>query len=111
MPDYPVRLVGGNSENEGCVQVFHQGTWGSVCGTLTDEDAAAICHTLGFSGGEVSVSTQCGSAVSSTSPVWLEGLSCSGNEQSILDCPLPPFGVHQCQNHSDDAQAVLCTGQ
>ena len=111
MPEYPVQLGGSSSNGYGSVQVFHENTWGSVCGTLTDQDAATICRTLGFSGGEVDGSIQSGNAVSTTSPVWLQGLSCTGNETSIWDCSLPAFGAHECQGHSNDAQAIRCIGK
>ena len=44
-----MRLVGGNSEGEGRVEVFYQGQWGTICDDHWSEiDANAICVELGF---------------------------------------------------------------
>ncbi|XP_034543161.1 deleted in malignant brain tumors 1 protein-like [Notolabrus celidotus] len=104
----PVRLVNSDSRCSGRVEIYHQGRWGTVCDDGWDlRDASVVCRQL-----------DCGpahSALSSaaygqgTGPIWMDDVSCSGNEPHLTTCRHPGFGVHNC-GHNEDA-SVLCEGQ
>ncbi|XP_055592413.1 protein bark beetle-like isoform X1 [Uranotaenia lowii] len=48
-PKVPVRLVGGQSDHEGRLQVYIDGRWGTVCDYgWTMINAALVCHQLGL---------------------------------------------------------------
>ena len=44
-----IRLVGGDNETYGRVEVFHASSWGTVCGrSFENTDAKVVCRQLGF---------------------------------------------------------------
>ncbi|XP_064557626.1 antigen WC1.1-like [Zonotrichia leucophrys gambelii] len=102
-----LRVMGGEDECSGRVEMWHQGSWGTICDDTWDvADASVVCRQLG-----------CGSAVSAlseaafgegTGPIWLEKVHCKGTELSLWDCPAKPLFGKNC-DHKEDA-AVNCSG-
>uniref|UniRef100_UPI00358E836C CD5 antigen-like n=1 Tax=Myxine glutinosa TaxID=7769 RepID=UPI00358E836C len=104
----PVRLVGGEDRCEGRVEVFYQGSWGTVCDDSWDNnDAQVVCRQL-----------DCGSPMTAASPVdfgqgrgsiWMDNVFCNGSETHLSQCRHNGWGTHNCV-HDEDA-TVLCDGQ
>lgn len=46
-----IRLAGSSTANEGRVEIFKQGTWGTICDDKFDMiDASVVCKELGYAG-------------------------------------------------------------
>ena len=106
--DPGIRLVGGSGPHEGRVEVYHNGTWGTVCGDDWDlQDAMVMCRQLGY----FNVTAALGSAGfgAGSDVILLSELSCFGNESYITECGHLSAGAHNC-THSEDA-GVVCEGQ
>ncbi|NWZ49082.1 MARCO protein, partial [Haliaeetus albicilla] len=91
-----VRIAEGG--RRGRVEVFHQGTWGTICDDgWSTQDASVVCRMLGY---RRAIATF--TATAGTGQIWLDDVNCRGNEDSIFDCPKPDWGVNNC-SHSEDA--------
>ena len=110
--DGDIRLANGTTSSSGRLEVYHNGTWGTVCNDASDQRgdqydnnmANVVCQMLGFSLGQVKVDTEFGEG---TGPIWMDSVDCSGDETSIFDCHHDRWGVHDC-SHSEDV-GVVCS--
>ncbi|XP_028994050.1 lysyl oxidase homolog 3B isoform X2 [Betta splendens] len=101
-----VRLAGyPRKHNEGRVELFYRGEWGTVC----DDDfslanANVLCRQLGF----VSATGWTHSAKygKGQGTIWLDNVLCSGGEKSIELCKSRGWGNSDC-THDEDA-GVVC---
>ncbi|XP_032852360.2 scavenger receptor cysteine-rich type 1 protein M130-like isoform X2 [Tyto alba] len=100
-----VRLAGSPRRCTGRVEVYINGTWGTVCQETWDIlDATVVCRQLG-----------CGMALAAPGPahfgpgmgpLWLDAGSCAGTEESLWDCPAS--ARHSCQRGGG---AAVCSEQ
>ena len=103
-----VRLVEGSSYNEGRVEVYYNYRWGTVCDDGWDDtDAGVVCRQLGFG----SSGTAIGSAGfgQGSGPIWLNGVTCTGNESTLASCGHVGVGISWKCSHNEDA-GVKCSG-
>ena len=103
-----VRLVGGNSYDEGRVEVYYNGEWGTVCNDGWDDiDASVVCKQLGFgSSGTAILDAQIYGP--GTGRVLLSNVLCSSNDTTLSSCAHRGVGITACEcDHYKDA-GVTC---
>jgi len=93
-----VRLRDGMTSNQGRVELYLNGTWGTICDDYWGiEEANVICRMLNYSEG--AWSTQCcGWYFRGFAPrkIWLDDVHCVGDEHSIGECSHGGWGNHNC---------------
>jgi len=100
-----VTLVGGRSPREGRLELYHRGTWGTVCDDrFTDAAARVVCYSLGF--GYVGRKININVYGSGKGQIWLDDVQCNGSERRVSKCSHRGWGVHNC-GHNEDV-AVSC---
>ena len=102
-----IRLVDGQTQYEGRVEVCLHGRWGTVCDNeWGGADTRVVCRQLNY--------TQNGSpyAISNApfgageGPFFVDNVACVGNETSFLSCRANNIGDHDCSR--SEAAGVLC---
>ena len=97
----------GANSNEGRVEVYYNGAWGTVCDDLWDDtDAGVVCNSLGF--GNTGTAVSYAGFGEGTGDIILDDVQCTGSESNLASCPNRGLGLHNC-GHSEDA-GVRCSG-
>ncbi|XP_072167399.1 scavenger receptor cysteine-rich domain superfamily protein-like [Diadema setosum] len=103
-----VRLVNGKGNHQGRVEIFHDGVWGVVCDDYWDiEDAQVVCRQLGYHDAVSAESSAYFGQASGATPILLDNVFCTGDEDRLTDCNSNSWGTNDC-SHSEDA-GVICT--
>ena len=77
-------LAGGSRSSEGRVEIWVNGTWGTICPTnFSTYDAQVICRVLGYDGIVNAIQSNV-FGVGEYPPLFT--LECTGSEESIQNC-------------------------
>ena len=108
-PPIQVRLVDGDDQYEGRVEIFYGGLWGAICLGFGFDlgSASVICRQLGYPGA-VRVGQYLEFGVG-TGQIWLTDLFCTGTETSLEQCTNYGFGTGECYFSNDDV-GIECMG-
>ena len=80
-----LRLAASGPVNEGNIEVYHEGQWGTVCAMMfAQESADVVCRQLGFTGRSEAVIG--GMFGYTPRPSLLYELMCNGGENHINEC-------------------------
>ncbi|KAI5086719.1 scavenger receptor cysteine-rich type 1 protein M130-like, partial [Silurus meridionalis] len=102
-----LRLTAGPHRCSGRVEVFHGGSWSTVCdGDFDQQDAEVVCRELDCG---IPVKVLVSAFGRGEGQVWTEELQCRGNESEIYFCPSSSSLKHSnCSHHND--VGLICSG-
>ncbi|XP_078095723.1 lysyl oxidase homolog 2-like [Mustelus asterias] len=109
VPKIQLRLAGRRKKgNEGRVEVYYNGEWGTVCDDeFSIATATVICKELGFFHAEQWVpGAKYGRG---KGRIWIDNVRCTGAEKTLAACPSNGWGITDCK-HTEDA-GVVCSEQ
>uniref|UniRef100_A0A8C0HCB1 SRCR domain-containing protein n=1 Tax=Chelonoidis abingdonii TaxID=106734 RepID=A0A8C0HCB1_CHEAB len=95
-----LRLVS-DSECAGRLEVFYNGTWGSVCSNgMPGVTAAIVCKQLNCGDrGQLARDFAYGAG---SGPTWLDHVSCKEQHSSIWQCPSDMWKQQSCDNRAEE---------
>ena len=128
----PIRLVGGDGDYKGSIEVFYNNHCDSVCDDFWDiNDAQVVCHQLGFAYAVAAIDHSefiiparevylrhsfcllflhlLHSIFPSSDPIWLDDVVCLGTEPSLANCSASDCGVTNCDHYG--CAGVICTSE
>ena len=98
-------MADGGAPNQGRVEINVGGVWGTLCDYGWDiNDAQVVCRMLNLSA--ATAVPRYAVFGEGRGPIWLDYVRCTGNENSLLDCPHLAHWYTGC-GHNYDA-GVVC---
>ena len=92
----------------GRVEVYHSGSWGTVCDDMWDiNDGKVVCHELGY--GPVTSVHLFAAYGAGSGRIWMDEVRCRGSESQLSSCSFQGWGRHNC-SHGEDASVVCSKG-
>ncbi|XP_023564346.1 antigen WC1.1-like [Octodon degus] len=103
-----LRVVSEDQQCAGWLEVFYNGTWGSVCRSpMEDMTLSVICRQLGCGdSGTLNTSVP---AREGSRPHWVDGIQCQKTDVSLWQCPSDPWNFRSCL--PKDEAYMTCAGQ
>ncbi|KAL5006972.1 hypothetical protein ScPMuIL_015778 [Solemya velum] len=100
-PEPYITLMDGDRDNEGRVEIYFNGRWGSICDDLGHTEATYICRRLGYTGGVVVAGGQFGAGEGVR---WRLNVTCLYEQWCDAVSPMPLS--ESCDHESDFS--VIC---
>ncbi|KAK2510492.1 hypothetical protein Q9233_017687, partial [Columba guinea] len=93
----------------GRLQVFYNGTWGSVCSnSMTPDTVSLVCKELGCGdGGSLEADLPYGRV---SGPAWLDYVQCEKGTSSFWQCPSTPWDPQSCDDLREETH-ITCNGR
>ena len=92
-------------EKVGRLEILINDQWGTICHDIWSRNNSNVaCRLLGFSPEGARIIFNCGGG---NGPIYLDNVSCNGDEESLLECSHLGIGNHNC-NHFEDI-GVVCS--
>uniref|UniRef100_A0A8C4JIV4 SRCR domain-containing protein n=1 Tax=Dromaius novaehollandiae TaxID=8790 RepID=A0A8C4JIV4_DRONO len=102
-----VLRLAGDSRCAGRLEVFYNGTWGSVCANGTSPaTAAVVCQQLGC--GATGRLASAPATTQGSGPAWLAWVQCGLGDDSLWHCPSAPWQLQPCDSPGDTH--ITCDG-
>ncbi|KAB0387620.1 hypothetical protein FD755_002576 [Muntiacus reevesi] len=103
-----LRMVSEDQHCAGWLEVFYNGTWGSVCRSpMEDITVSIICSQLGC-GDSGSLNSSVALREGSR-PRWVDGIRCRNTDTSLWQCPSDPWNCSSCSPKEE--AYISCAGE
>ena len=100
-----LRLMDGDNEDTGRLEIFHDNTWGSICDDRWTENkihnAKVACNQLGYPHVNVADLYQVSIGGENQQPIWLDNVVCDGTEAALTECRANDWRVNDCTHYED----------
>ena len=106
----PLRLVGGNSESDGRLEIFFNGEWSTICHDgWNSNNARVACRQLGFSDGIAITSAYNAYYSSGSGRIGMNWVKCTGREDQLINCAFDGWFPSGCFHYED--VGVVCSSK